>query len=45
MELRKEGYDVEDTDTLHVLSGRSGGYKRAYDGYVEEVAKGSLPKG
>ncbi len=45
VELRKEGYDVEDTDTLHVLSGRSDGYKPSYDGYVDEVAKGSLPKG
>ncbi|NDV06314.1 long-chain-acyl-CoA synthetase [Rhodococcus sp. IEGM 248] len=45
VELRKEGYDVEDTDTLHVLSGRSDGYKPSYDGYVGEVAKGSLPKG
>ncbi|AII05075.1 long-chain-acyl-CoA synthetase [Rhodococcus opacus] len=45
VELRKEGYDVEDTDTLHVLSGRGDGYKPSYDGYVDEVAKGSLPKG
>lgn len=45
VELRKESYDVEDTDTLHVLSGRSDGYKPSYDGYVDEVAKGSLPKG
>ncbi|MFC9551304.1 long-chain-acyl-CoA synthetase [Rhodococcus sp. NPDC056960] len=44
VELRKEGYDVEDTGTLHVLAGRSDGYKPSYDGYVDEVAKGALPR-
>ncbi|AOW94330.1 long-chain-acyl-CoA synthetase [Rhodococcus sp. WMMA185] len=45
VELRKEGYDVENVETLHVLSGRAEGYRQSYEGYVEEVAKGSLPKG
>ena len=45
VELRKQGYDVEDADTLYVLAGRSDGYEPSYDGYVDEVAQGSLPKG
>jgi fatty-acyl-CoA synthase len=45
VELRKEGYDVEDTARLFVLTGRSKGYCPSYEGYVDEVAKGALPKG
>ncbi|WP_072687991.1 long-chain-acyl-CoA synthetase [Rhodococcus marinonascens] len=45
VELRKEGYDIEDTETLHVLSGRREGYRQSYEGYVDEVVKGALPKG
>ncbi|MFD4367899.1 long-chain-acyl-CoA synthetase [Rhodococcus sp. NPDC058521] len=45
VELRKEGYDVEDSTRLHVLAGREPGFREAYDGYVGEVAAGSLPRG
>lgn len=45
VELRKEGYEVEDTAGMHVLAGRSGGYRSAYDGYVGDVAAGAAPTG
>ncbi|WP_336881560.1 long-chain-acyl-CoA synthetase [Rhodococcus globerulus] len=44
VELRNDGYDVG-ADTLHVLAGRESGYSDSYDGYVDEVAAGSVPKG
>ena len=44
VELRNDGYDVG-ADTLHVLAGRESGYSDSYDGYVDEVAAGSAPKG
>ncbi|KIQ17193.1 long-chain-acyl-CoA synthetase, partial [Rhodococcus sp. MEB064] len=44
VELRKIGYGDGDGD-LYVLKGKSGGYVESYDGYVDEVGAGKLPKG
>lgn len=41
--LRKLGYQENDDSDLYVLRGRSGGYEKAYDGYVDEVAAGKAP--
>ncbi|WP_072805504.1 long-chain-acyl-CoA synthetase [Rhodococcoides yunnanense] len=43
--LRKLGYGDDSDSELYVLRGRSGGYDKAYDGYVDEVAAGKAPKG
>ncbi|MGW0019975.1 long-chain-acyl-CoA synthetase [Rhodococcus sp. NPDC003382] len=43
VELRDEGFSKTGDDPLYVLEGRSGGYRPAYDGYVEAVARGELP--
>ncbi|MEV0945692.1 long-chain-acyl-CoA synthetase [Rhodococcus sp. NPDC049939] len=45
VELRREGYDIADSETLYVLSGGSEGYRQSYEGYVDEVVTGSLPRG
>lgn len=45
VELRSEGYAVNEPGRLFVLSGRQGGYRELYDGYVAEVAGGALPRG
>ncbi|WP_207390366.1 long-chain-acyl-CoA synthetase [Rhodococcus sp. ABRD24] len=42
VELREEGYAVS-ADTLYVLTGRGGGYRPAYEGYVRDVAEGAAP--
>ncbi|NLU83866.1 long-chain-acyl-CoA synthetase [Rhodococcus sp. HNM0569] len=43
--LRNEAYDVDDPSRLHVLAGRSPGYEPAYDGYVDKVSAGAVPRG
>ncbi|MFI8569700.1 long-chain-acyl-CoA synthetase [Rhodococcus sp. NPDC078407] len=43
--LRKLGYEEDNESELYVLRGKSGGYEKAYDGYVDEVAAGKAPKG
>ena len=43
--LRKLGYEEDSASDLYVLRGKSGGYEKAYDGYVDEVAAGKAPKG
>ncbi len=43
--LRKLGYGDDADSELYVLRGKSGGYDKAYDGYVDEVAAGKAPKG
>jgi fatty-acyl-CoA synthase len=43
--LRKLGYGDDPDSELYVLRGKSGGYDKAYDGYVDEVAAGKAPKG
>ncbi|WP_072809911.1 long-chain-acyl-CoA synthetase [Rhodococcus zopfii] len=43
VDLRDEGFSKTGDDPLYVLEGRSGGYRRAYDGYTEAVARGELP--
>ncbi|NLE80957.1 MAG: long-chain-acyl-CoA synthetase [Rhodococcus sp.] len=45
VELRKEGFAVEDTSRLYVLCGREAGFRESYDGYADEVAAGALPRG
>ena len=40
VELRKTGYEADD---VHVLAGRSDGYREFYDSYVDEVASGQRP--
>ncbi|QNG18066.1 long-chain-acyl-CoA synthetase [Rhodococcus triatomae] len=45
VELRNEGFDVSEPGRLHVLAGREGGYRESYDGYVDEVAGGAVPRG
>ncbi|MBH0775898.1 long-chain-acyl-CoA synthetase [Nocardia bovistercoris] len=45
VELRKQGYETDDTSTLYVLKGRAEGYVPAYDGYPADVAAARLPKG
>ncbi|MGW5270122.1 long-chain-acyl-CoA synthetase [Rhodococcus sp. NPDC003994] len=44
VELRKTGYGDGDGD-LYVLKGKADGYVEFYDGYVDEVGGGKLPKG
>ncbi|MBY6365653.1 long-chain-acyl-CoA synthetase [Rhodococcoides corynebacterioides] len=44
VELRKTGYGDGDGD-LYVLKGKADGYVESYDGYVDEVGGGKLPKG
>ncbi|MGA9870085.1 MAG: long-chain-acyl-CoA synthetase [Rhodococcus sp. (in: high G+C Gram-positive bacteria)] len=41
--LRKLGYGDDPESELYVLRGKSGGYDKAYDGYVDEVAAGKAP--
>ncbi|MET0199574.1 long-chain-acyl-CoA synthetase [Rhodococcoides fascians] len=41
--LRKLGYEEDGESELYVLRGKSGGYDKAYDGYVDEVAAGKAP--
>lgn len=41
--LRKLGYGDDAESELYVLRGKSGGYDKAYDGYVDEVAAGKAP--
>ncbi|MDJ0392330.1 long-chain-acyl-CoA synthetase [Rhodococcus sp. G-MC3] len=41
--LRKLGYGDNEDSELYVLRGKSGGYDKAYDGYVDEVAAGKAP--
>ncbi|WP_354561587.1 MULTISPECIES: long-chain-acyl-CoA synthetase [unclassified Rhodococcus (in: high G+C Gram-positive bacteria)] len=43
--LRKLGYGDDPEAELYVLRGKSGGYDKAYDGYVDEVAAGKAPRG
>nr|WP_296773805.1 long-chain-acyl-CoA synthetase [Rhodococcus sp. (in: high G+C Gram-positive bacteria)] len=43
--LRKLGYGDDADSELYVLRGKSGGYDKAYDGYVDEVAAGKAPSG
>ncbi|MBJ7352879.1 MAG: long-chain-acyl-CoA synthetase, partial [Rhodococcus sp.] len=43
--LRKLGFQEDGDSELHVLRGKSGGYEKFYDGYVDEVAAGKAPKG
>ena len=45
VDLRKQGYSAEVKDPLYVLKGREEGYVPFYDGYPEEVAAGTRPKG
>lgn len=40
---RKQGYGSEVSDPLYVLAGREEGYVSYYDGYADEVVKGSRP--
>lgn len=40
VELRKLGYEEDSESELYVLRGKSDGYDKAYDGYVDEVAAG-----
>ncbi|RAV06837.1 long-chain-acyl-CoA synthetase [Mycolicibacterium sp. GF69] len=45
VELRKEGYNVEQVDDpIYVLAGRDEGYVEFYDEYPEDVAGGKKPK-
>ncbi|MFZ2178657.1 MAG: long-chain-acyl-CoA synthetase [Rhodococcus sp. (in: high G+C Gram-positive bacteria)] len=44
VQLRKEGYEVDDVSRLYVLVSRSEGYRQSYGDYVGEIAKGVLPK-
>ena len=43
--LRKLGFQEDGDSELHVLRGKSGGYEKFYDGYVDEVAAGKAPMG
>ncbi|TSE01919.1 long-chain-acyl-CoA synthetase [Skermania sp. ID1734] len=45
VELRKQGFDADAEGQLYVLKGRGEGYLEAYDGYVDEVSAGKVPKG
>lgn len=45
VELRKQGYTDLGPDELYVLAGRSEGYRPVFDGYVDAVTRGELPKG
>ncbi len=44
-DLREQGYGTGVEDPLYVLKGREEGYVPYYDGYPDEVAAGSRPKG
>ncbi len=45
VELRKKGYEPDAEGKLYVLAGRADGYRKAYDGYVDDVAAAKVPKG
>ncbi|WP_330185206.1 long-chain-acyl-CoA synthetase [Nocardia sp. NBC_01503] len=44
VELRSQGFAPDDSSTLYVLAGRTDGYIKAHDGYIEEVAAGQAPR-
>ncbi|MEE2034450.1 long-chain-acyl-CoA synthetase [Rhodococcus chondri] len=44
VDLRKQGYTDVGSDTLYVLASRTEGYRRVFDGYVDAVTRGELPK-
>ncbi|MFB7876046.1 long-chain-acyl-CoA synthetase [Nocardia sp. NPDC056064] len=44
VELRKQGYTLDDESQLYVLSGPSEGYVPAYDDYAADVAGGRAPR-
>lgn len=44
VELRKQGYTDLGDDALFVLANRGEGYRPAYDGYIDELARGELPR-
>ncbi|GAA3957636.1 long-chain-acyl-CoA synthetase [Gordonia caeni] len=44
VELREEGFSDVGDDEVWVLKGRSDGYVRFYDGYLEEVAAAKAPR-
>ncbi|WP_460718329.1 long-chain-acyl-CoA synthetase [Nocardia heshunensis] len=43
VELRKEGYALDDQTALYVLANRTDGYVPAYPGYAADVAAGKAP--
>lgn len=45
VDLRKQGYTVDEHTTLYVLTGRERGYVPFYDSYPDEVAAGTAPRG
>jgi fatty-acyl-CoA synthase len=45
VDLREQGYGPSVKDPLYVLAGRDEGYVPVYDGYVEDVKKGTRPQG
>jgi fatty-acyl-CoA synthase len=45
VDLREQGYGPRATDPLYVLAGRDEGYVPFYDGYVDDVKKGTRPQG
>jgi fatty-acyl-CoA synthase len=45
VDLREQGYGPGVADPVYVLAGRDDGYVPFYDGYLDEVVKGSRPKG
>jgi fatty-acyl-CoA synthase len=45
VDLREQGYGPSVKDPLYVLAGRDEGYVPVYDGYVEDVNKGTRPQG
>ena len=44
VELRKLGYSDDSNSELYVLRGKSHGYDKAYEGFVDEVAAGKAPR-
>ena len=44
VDLRKQGYTDIGSDALFVLADRSEGYRPHYDGYVDAVTRGEIPR-
>jgi fatty-acyl-CoA synthase len=44
VELRKLGYSDDSNSELYVLRGKSHGFDKAYEGFVDEVAAGKAPR-
>lgn len=44
VDLRKQGYTDTGSDAVFVLADRSDGYRPHYDGYVEAVTRGEIPR-